>query len=122
MVGGFSFKDFMPYKDKKKRQEVKKKWRDKNPSYHKQYFLEWVKKHPTYFKDYFSKNTNPEITVKRLARARVWMAIRHKILQIGSCKIGIDCKGRIEAHHDDYSKPLEIIWFCKKHHEKHHHS
>lgn len=25
-----------------------------------------------------------------------------------------------EAHHEDYSKPLEIMWMCKKHHTEHH--
>ncbi len=25
-----------------------------------------------------------------------------------------------ERHHDDYSKPLEIRWLCKIHHEDHH--
>jgi hypothetical protein len=25
-----------------------------------------------------------------------------------------------EAHHEDYDKPLEIIWYCRKHHLEHH--
>lgn len=26
----------------------------------------------------------------------------------------------VDAHHDDYSKPLEVRWLCRKHHLLHH--
>ncbi len=27
---------------------------------------------------------------------------------------------QIEAHHDDYTKPMDIRWLCRKHHREHH--
>lgn len=27
---------------------------------------------------------------------------------------------KTEGHHEDYSKPLEVIWFCVKHHKQYH--
>jgi len=29
---------------------------------------------------------------------------------------------KAEAHHDDYSRPLDVRWLCKRHHEEAHHS
>jgi hypothetical protein len=26
------------------------------------------------------------------------------------------CGAKAEAHHNDYSKPLEVVWLCRKHH------
>lgn len=27
---------------------------------------------------------------------------------------------KVEAHHPDYAKPLEVLWFCRPHHKAHH--
>ena len=29
-------------------------------------------------------------------------------------------KLKVDAHHDDYSKPTEVRWLCRKHHSWHH--
>ncbi len=38
---------------------------------------------------------------------------RGKIIR-GKCVIC--CKKKVEAHHEDYDNPLEVIWYCRKHH------
>ena len=39
------------------------------------------------------------------------------IRQLPCCVCG---EIKVEAHHADYSKPLEVIWFCRKHHIQYH--
>lgn len=31
------------------------------------------------------------------------------------------CSGRLEAHHHDYSRPLDVRWLCVSHHQSRHH-
>lgn len=52
------------------------------------------------------------------ARKKVQTAVRTGKLQRQPCEICGEKKA--EAHHDDYSKPLEIRWLCKKHHSEYH--
>lgn len=55
--------------------------------------------------------------LKRRARWQLKDAIRYGKITRGSvCEIGGECEGPIQAHHDDYSKPLEVRWICRKHH------
>ncbi len=50
------------------------------------------------------------------ARVAVKNAVHRGRLVKGPCTVGVDCLGRIEGHHVDYTKPLEVQWLCKRHH------
>lgn len=54
---------------------------------------------------------------KKRAHCIVYRALRSGKINRHPCCI---CGSKAEAHHEDYSKPLEVIWFCPKHHGQHH--
>lgn len=56
------------------------------------------------------RERNPE---KWRAQHVVYQNLRNKSIAKGKCFCG---NAKVEAHHTDYSKPLKIIWLCKKHH------
>jgi hypothetical protein len=56
--------------------------------------------------------------IKRAAHDMVDGAITLGLLKRQPCEICGDKKS--EAHHDDYHKPLEVRWLCRKHHAQHH--
>lgn len=51
--------------------------------------------------------------------AKVGYAIRKGTLIKRPCEV-CGSTSRVEAHHDDYNRPLEVRWLCKKCHEKWH--
>lgn len=56
---------------------------------------------------------------KRLAHSRVNQAKRAGLLTPQPCS---ECGGTaVEAHHDDYARPLDVRWLCKACHEIQHH-
>jgi len=46
--------------------------------------------------------------------------IRKGLLVPAPCEIGEGCHGRVEAHHDDYTKPWSVRWLCRWHHAELH--
>jgi len=54
---------------------------------------------------------------KHKAHQAVKRALRNGTLVKSPCSCGVE---EVVAHHEDYSKPLEVIWICRKCHTKLH--
>jgi hypothetical protein len=124
------------------RTAYKKAWDEKNPGYHTEKKRQWVTDNPERhqeiedrkyarrkaregWQDRIIKTPEEQKEAKRLrwhnldpvkrqARRAVRMAIKNGTLVRGNCSVCgvVD----VEAHHTDYSKPLEVQWLCKEHH------
>lgn len=58
---------------------------------------------------------------KHNARVAVYEAVKKGgITKATACEI-CNVNGRIEGHHMDYTKPLEVIWLCTSCHANYHH-
>lgn len=68
-----------------------------------------LKRNP-YFKIY-NKNRDK---IKVNARMAVYRSVKKGITIKQPCEKCYSKK--VQAHHEDYSKPLEVIWLCHKHH------
>lgn len=55
---------------------------------------------------------------KDLARQRLNNAVKTGTLKRGKCAMCSSMK--TEGHHEDYNKPLVVVWLCRKHHDKTH--
>ena len=63
----------------------------------------WNEKHPDRYKAHYAVSN----------------AIRDKRMQRMPCEVCGNPKSH--AHHEDYSKPLDVKWLCAVHHQRHHH-
>jgi hypothetical protein len=101
-------------------------WRNNNQNKDLTYRKEYIKKYRKLFpervklsnrlalKKYRSNQTN---FVKDKARVFLYTRIRSGKIKRGICFCG---EKKVEGHHEDYSKPLEVIWLCRKHHREKH--
>lgn len=94
--------EFCRKRKKKYSLEEQRKWYKYRPESAKKAVNEWNRK-------------NPE---KRQAHKLVEQAIkRGEIIR----EVCIECgESRTDAHHDDYTKPLEVRWLCRLHHKQTH--
>lgn len=77
--------------------------KEKNPNEYKRQITKASQKY---------KRAHPD---KRHTYSVVWNKLNSKKLIRKPCEVCATIL-KVEAHHDDYSRPLEIRWLCKKHH------
>jgi len=54
----------------------------------------------------------------RVAHRLLYKALKDGLLTRQPCRECGDV--RAHGHHEDYSKPLEVVWLCQKHHRRRH--
>jgi hypothetical protein len=56
---------------------------------------------------------------KDAVRRLTWRKVNQGFLKRQPCEV-CGTEEDVQAHHDDYSKPLDVRWLCRKHHREHH--
>lgn len=102
-------------KNKVKKLEYQKGYAQNNKKkikiYKKRYFKENRKKINKWHREYYSEN--PEVKLKYKARELAYKKITKNPICCEKCGEKTE---KLERHHKDYLKPLEIIWLCKNCH------
>jgi len=80
--------------------EYEKKWKENNRDKVKLYSKRWQEKNKKKVKVYEKFN----------------QLIRSGKIKKGPCVVCGVNEIRVEAHHEDYTKPFEVVWLCTKHH------
>lgn len=63
-----------------------------------------------------------ELKLRKRVRGIFYRTFQKGHIKVGKCqfrKIN-ECKGKMEAHHTDYTRPLYVHWLCRGHHLKLH--
>lgn len=111
-------------------------WRAKNPDKVKAAKDKWGKtrdragdpKSLEYSKQYREKNMSRIVAGdrvrnkidprRRIARNAIASAVRYGTMTRLPCEV---CgEPRTQGHHEDYDKPLDVVWFCTRHHAARH--
>ena len=111
--------------------------RERNPEGYKKYLRKYYRKNVEKFSIYakmrYKEKSDQINACRREWRERTDIKMKEKIHKLvrSQIKLGLlkrpencECCGRkifVEGHHEDYSKPLDVKWLCKKCHENIHH-
>jgi len=97
-------------------EKLREKYAKKERRYREERYEPFLARRRAIWERYAAK---PENQVKIKARNKIKHLCRTGKVQRGDCEVCGTPNG--EAHHEDYSKPLDVRWLCRKcHHDEHH--
>lgn len=84
------------------------------------YLREWKRRNPDKVREWHRVEMNKlrtagtaEQITKYKARKKAGQHARYYGIKPDGCSVCKEKTGKIEGHHPDYEKPLEIIWACR---------
>jgi DNA-directed RNA polymerase subunit RPC12/RpoP len=97
----------------------------KCPKCGKEYESHYKKGYCTECKNAYARENRPEYNelrlinkIKGIVRSKAKMAVRYGHIEKKPCEV---CgSSKVEMHHDDYNKPLEVKFLCRIHHREAH--
>jgi hypothetical protein len=104
----------------------KREWYRKNPDKARSYARKWQSRNRDKVREYVLKNREKfSLTTanwqkrnkeKVNAQRAVFRAVKSGLLirALNCCQCGVD--GKMHAHHDDYTKRLDVKWLCSSCH------
>lgn len=94
---------------------IKREWEERNREKRNERARRWVNENQNKVTEYHTSRRRIDPVPDR-ARHAVHRAVkRGEILKSEHCqRCGIG--GKISAHHEDYEKPLDVMWLCRKCH------
>ena len=114
--------------NKDTRRAYDREWRAKNPDKIRAYRLKHAEKMKVWQANYLQKvkgtlkykEYRRELDIKRREKhpEKYYARAQTQKLEKQPCQ---ECNTfPVHAHHEDYSKPLDVLWLCPEHHNKRH--
>lgn len=91
--------------------KISRKWRLDNKEKKKEYDKLYQRIYTQSF------HADPIRKLKFYARRKLRYYVKKGVIKKLPCECG---EKKVQAHHNDYNKPLEVVWLCITCHTKHH--
>lgn len=100
--------------------EMTRRWRKRNPEKCKAYGLRHKEERRKYYRSWYATNGRKRHPGSYVAMRKVQAALKEgSLIRPDRCQL-CGSTGRLAGHHEDYSRPLTVLWVCYSCHRQIH--